>query len=171
MPQYGRIKYDLFFKRVFSKPHIVMGFLNTVLEKDLKAPIVQVSYEPTDFIVKGESRLLNESKHDVIDVFCRDQEGRHLLIELQKGSNLRALPRFLDYHCRSYSRQFRSGDDYSKVVACYSICWFLTSNRPTRNCLKRSKFAPTHPKPIGSLSGRSRPSIPKTSTGKRSNSK
>lgn len=125
MKQYGRIKYDLFFKRVFSKPHIVMAFLNTVLEKELKAPITEVSFEPNDFLIKGENILLNQNKHDVIDIFCIDQNENRVLIEIQKGTKVTAIPRFLDYQCRNYSSQFPTGADYTKVVACYSICWFF----------------------------------------------
>jgi len=74
-----------------------MSFLNTVLEKDLKSPITELSFEPTDFIIKGRNILMNENKHDVIDVFCKDQENRRILIEIQKGRNPKALPCFLDY--------------------------------------------------------------------------
>jgi len=125
MKQYGRIKYDLFFKKVFTKPHIVIAFLNTVLEKELKSPIATVSFKPNDFIIKGKNILINENKHDVIDIFCIDQEERRILIEIQKGTKTTAIPRFLDYQCRNYSSQFPVGADYKEVVACYSICWFF----------------------------------------------
>ncbi|GAB4410515.1 MAG: hypothetical protein OHK0053_37330 [Microscillaceae bacterium] len=130
MTRYGRIRYDLFFKRVFSNPPIVMAFLNTVQEKDLKSPITQVSLEPGDFFIKGRNMMLNESKHDVIDVFCIDQEGRRILIEIQKGTNLKAIPRFLDYQCRNFSSQFEPGDNYAEVMACYSVCWFFDLKPP-----------------------------------------
>jgi predicted transposase/invertase (TIGR01784 family) len=52
------------------------------------------------------------------------------LIELQKGYNKRALPRFLDYQCRNYSSQFGTGSDYATVVPCYSICWFFDMKPP-----------------------------------------
>lgn len=130
MAQYGRIKYDIFFKRVFSQAPIVKAFLNTVLEHDLKSPIKTVSFEPTDFIVKGKNKLLQEDKHDVIDIFCTDEENRHILVELQKGESKHALPRFLDYQGQNYSSQFKTGDLYNTVVPCYSICWMFDLQPP-----------------------------------------
>ncbi|MEZ4886348.1 MAG: Rpn family recombination-promoting nuclease/putative transposase [Chitinophagales bacterium] len=129
--EFGRIKYDIFFKRVFGKkPHITRAFLNAVLKENLKSPIQEVSFSETEFIIKGKNRLVNESKHNVIDIFCKDQEGNRILIEIQKGTNKLAIPRFLDYHCRNYSSQFKSGDDYSNVVACYSVCWLFDLKPP-----------------------------------------
>ena len=129
--EYGRIKYDIFFKKVFGqKEHITRAFLNTVLRDDLKAPIEKVSFEPTDFIIKGKNTLINRSKHDVIDIFCIDQKGNRILIEIQKGASKLALPRFLDYQCRNYSSQFKPSDRYDNVVGCYSICWMFDIQPP-----------------------------------------
>ncbi len=50
----GRLKYDVLFKKVFHKKHILKAFLNTVLEQELPAPITDLSYEPTDFIIEGK---------------------------------------------------------------------------------------------------------------------
>jgi len=126
----GRLKYDVLFKKVFYQKHLLKAFLNTVLKEELSAPIIKLSYEPTDFIIEGKSVLIQKSKHDIIDVFCITKHNERILIELQKGYNKRALPRFLDYHCRSYSSQFRTGSDYSVVVPCYSICWFFDMKPP-----------------------------------------
>ncbi len=126
----GRLKYDVLFKKVFYQKHILKAFLNTVLEKELPSPITDLSYEPTDFIIEGKSLLIQKTKHDVIDVFCLTTQEERILIELQKGYDKRALPRFLDYQCRNYSSQFSTGADYSVVVPCYSICWFFDLNPP-----------------------------------------
>ena len=48
---YSRIKYDIFFKKVFSQEHILKAFLNTVLSGELPAPIAQLTYHPTDLVV------------------------------------------------------------------------------------------------------------------------
>ncbi len=95
----GRLKYDVLFKKVFHKKHILKAFLNTVLEQELPAPITDLSYEPTDFIIEGKSLLIQKTKHDVIDVFCITTHDERILIELQKGYDKRALPRFLDSQC------------------------------------------------------------------------
>jgi predicted transposase/invertase (TIGR01784 family) len=126
----GRLKYDVLFKKVFRKKHLLKAFLNTVLKQELSSPITDLSYEPTDFIIEGKSVLIQKSKHDVIDVFCITQQKERILIELQKGYNKRALPRFLDYQCRNYSSQFRTDSDYAVVVPYYSICWFFDMKPP-----------------------------------------
>jgi len=129
----GRLKYDVLFKKVFHQKHILKAFLNTVLEQELSCPIADLSYEPTDFIIEGKSLLIQKTKHDVIDVFCITAHDERILVELQKGYDKRALPRFLDYQCRNYSSQFPTGADYSAVVPCYSICWFFDLKPPHKH--------------------------------------
>ena len=126
----GRLKYDILFKKVFHQKHLLKAFLNTVLKQELASPITDLSYEPTDFIIKGKPVLIQAAKHDVIDVFCITKHNERILIELQKGYNKRALPRFLDYQCRNYSSQFETGSEYAVVVPCYSICWFFDLKPP-----------------------------------------
>jgi len=130
--QVGRLKYDIFFKKVFHKKHLLKAFLNTVLAPELSTPIIEVTYEPTDFIIKGKTQLIQSTKHDVIDVFCTTEQNQRILVELQKGYNKRAIARFLDYQCRNYSSQFPTSSDYSVVLPCYSICWFFDLQPPHR---------------------------------------
>ena len=127
---YGRLKYDVFFKKVFHQKHILKAFLNTALGPELPAPIADLSYEPTDFIIAGTAKLLQETQHDVIDVFCITEQNQRILVELQKGTNKYAMARFLDYQCRNYSSQFPTGAEYRSVVPCYSICWFFDLQPP-----------------------------------------
>jgi predicted transposase/invertase (TIGR01784 family) len=127
---HGRLKYDIFFKKIFHQKHILKAFLNAALASELSSPIADLSYKPTDFIIKGKARLIQETKHDVIDVFCITEQNQRILVELQKGTNLSAMARFLDYQCRNYSSQFATGAKYDTVVPCYSICWFFDLQPP-----------------------------------------
>ena len=127
---YSRIKYDIFFKKVFLQEHILKAFLNTVLVGELAAPIVQLTYHPTDFITKSERQQLNEVKHTIIDVFVTTEKGTRALIEIQKGTTKADLLRFVDYQCRNFSNQFRVGADYSSYVPCYSIGWLFDMMPP-----------------------------------------
>ncbi len=122
---YSRIKYDVFFKKIFQQEYILKAFLNTVLHDELPAPIQAVNYQPTDFITKAERQSLNLIKHTVIDVFVTTEAGTRALVEIQKGTTKTDLVRFVDYQCRNFSNQFRVGDDYSNAVPCYSICWLF----------------------------------------------
>jgi len=142
----GRLKYDIFFKKIFHEKHILKAFLNTVLESDLDSPIQELRFEPTDFIISGKSAVIQAVKHDVIDVFCVTAQGTRVLVELQKGRDKRAYARFLDYQCRNYSNQFSTGTDYTTVVPCYSICWFFDlkpSHAHVKETLRLVSDAPT----------------------------
>ncbi len=133
---YSRIRYDIFFKKVFQQEHILKAFLNTVLHDELSSPIATLTYQP-EFITKAERQYLNLMKHAMVDVFVTTEDGRRALVEIQKGTEQADLIRFADYQCRNFSHQFRAGDDYSKQVPCYSICW-LFDMTPPHNSLKET---------------------------------
>lgn len=127
---HGRLKYDVFFKKIFHQKHILKAFLNAALASELSSPIVDLSYESTEFIITGPAKLIQKTKHDVIDVFCITEQKQRILVELQKGTDSRAMARFLDYQCRNYSSQFQTGSRYNEVLPCYSICWFFELQPP-----------------------------------------
>ena len=127
---HGRLKYDVFFKKIFHQKHILKAFLNAALASELSSPIVDLSYEPTEFIITGPAKLIQKTKYDVIDVFCITEQNQRILVELQKGTDTRAMARFLDYQCRNYSSQFQTGSGYNEVLPCYSICWFFELQPP-----------------------------------------
>ena len=127
---YSRIRYDIFFKKVFQQEHILKAFLNTVLHDELSAPITSLTYQSTEFIGKAERQALNLLKHTIIDVFVTTQDGTRALVEIQKGTEKSDLLRFVDYQCRNFSHQFHVGDDYTQSVPCYSICWLFDMTPP-----------------------------------------
>ena len=129
---YSRIRYDIFFKKIFQQKHLLKAFLNTVLHDELTAPIQTLNYQHTDLIITAERQYLNQLKHTVIDVFVTTEAGTRAIIEIQKGTTKADLFRFVDYQCRNFSHQFRVGDDYSQVVPCYSIGWLFDMIPPHR---------------------------------------
>lgn len=133
--EYSRIRYDFFFKKIFSqKEHITRAFLNTVLRDDLKYPIEKISFKPTDFIINDRHTSINTAEHCIIHVSCIDEEGHKILVNIQKGGNKFALPQFLDYQCRNYSSQFSPNNQYKNTVGYYSICWIF-DHQPPHNSL------------------------------------
>lgn len=127
---YSRIKYDIFFKKIFQQEHLLKAFLNTVLHDELPAPIHTLNYQHTDLITTAERQYLNQIKHTVIDVFVTTEVGTRAIVEIQKGTTKADLFRFVDYQCRNFSHQFRVGDDYSQTVPCYSIGWLFDMTPP-----------------------------------------
>jgi predicted transposase/invertase (TIGR01784 family) len=130
---YSRIRYDLFFKKVFQQERILKAFLNTVLAEELSSPIQQLRYQNVEFLPQAERQYLNMIKHTIIDVFVTTEDGTRALIEIQKGSNKADLLRFIDYQCRNFSHQFKPGDDYTSTVPCYSICWLFDMTPPHKD--------------------------------------
>ena len=122
---YSRIRYDLFFKKIFQQEHILKAFLNTVLQEELSTPVRQVRYQNTEFLPQVERQYLNLIKQTIIDVFVVTEDGTRALIEIQKGTDKADLIRFIDYQCRNFSHQFKPGDNYTSPVPCYSICWLF----------------------------------------------
>ena len=72
---YSRIRYDIFFKKVFNQEHILKAFLNTVLQDELSSPITALTYQPTEFISKSERQYLNLMGYPIIDVFVTTADG------------------------------------------------------------------------------------------------
>ncbi len=132
---YSRIRYDIFFKKIFQQEHLLKAFLNTVLQDELTSPILSLNYQPTEFLTKAERKYLNIMKHCMIDVSVTTEDGSRALVEIQKGTDQTDLVRFADYQCRNFSHQFQVGEDYSQQVSCYSICW-LFDMTPPHNTLK-----------------------------------
>ncbi len=134
---YSRIRYDIFFKKIFRKEHILKAFLNTVLAEELSAPIQQVTYQNVEFLPQAERQYLNLIKHTIIDVFVITEDGTRALIEIQKGTDKADLIRFIDYQCRNFSHQFKPGADYTSTVPCYSICWLFDMTPPHKDFKER----------------------------------
>ena len=130
---YSRIRYDLFFKKIFRQEHILKAFLNTVSQEELTSPVQQVSYQNTEFLPQAERQYLNLIKQTIIDVFVVTEDGTRALIEIQKGTDASDLIRFIDYQCRNFSHQFKPGDNYSAPVPCYSICWLFDMLPPHKD--------------------------------------
>lgn len=142
---YSRIRYDIFFKKIFQQEHLLKAFLNTVLSQELPSPIRQLTYQPTEFITKAERQSVNLLKHAMIDVFVTTETGTRALVEIQKGTEPADLIRFIDYQCRNFSHQFRVGDDYTHPIPCYSICWLFDMTPPHRDF--KEKLTITSDKP------------------------
>lgn len=79
---YSRIRYDLFFKKIFRQEHILKAFLNTALQEELTSPVQQVSYQNTEFLPQAERQYLNLIKQTIIDVFVVTEDGTRALIEI-----------------------------------------------------------------------------------------
>lgn len=73
-------KADLTFKRVFGDhPDLVISLLNALLPFDSKEEEIEsVEYLPTELVPDNPLR-----KNSIVDVRCRDNQGRQFLVEMQ----------------------------------------------------------------------------------------
>ena len=69
-------KHDLVFKKVFGHANLLQSFLNALLP--LSSPIESLEYLPAEMV--PEIPVL---KHSIVDVRCRDQNGRQFIVEMQ----------------------------------------------------------------------------------------
>ena len=109
---------DFAFKKIFGSPENVaalIGLLNAILS--LKRPIVAVEImNPFNYQDFAEAKLI------VLDVRCRDQDGRLLNVEMQVSVYGGLIERLVYYACSMYRDQLSAGDDYGLAGPAISIC-------------------------------------------------
>jgi predicted transposase/invertase (TIGR01784 family) len=102
--------------------NLLMHFLNAVLGKELKQPIVSV-----DILNPYNDREFQDAKLSIVDVKAKDGLNRLYQVEIQI-SNFRHLPARILYNWADiYSKQLKSGQDYVLLKPTYSI-WLLAED-------------------------------------------
>lgn len=108
-------KNDLIFKKVFGQhPHLLISFLNALLP--LESPIVSVEYLPHE--LAPEIPVL---KHSIVDVRCKDQNGRHFIVEMQMLWTPSFKSRVLFNASKVYISQLDRGRDYNVLHPVYAL--------------------------------------------------
>ena len=111
--KFADIKNDVAFRKIFGnkkKTHILISFLNAVLQLEGKQRIVSVKIEnPYQF-----PRIAGE-KSSIIDVRATEEGGRQFVIEMQVTNPDGFDKRVQYYASRDYSMQIDKGDSYAKL--------------------------------------------------------
>lgn len=109
---------DFAFKKIFGSPENVaalIGLLNAIL--DLKRPIASVEIlNPFNYQEFAEGKLI------VLDVRCRDLDGRLLNVEMQVSAYGGLIERLVYYACSMYVDQLSAGGNYALAAPSISIC-------------------------------------------------
>ena len=72
-------KADLTFKHVFGEhPDLVISLLNALLPLNPRHEIREIEYLPAELVPENPLR-----KNSIVDVRCRDAEGRQFIVEMQ----------------------------------------------------------------------------------------
>lgn len=109
------IRFDWASKRLLRDKanfSILEGLLSSLLGRDIKIKR----------ILESESnREYEENKSNRVDLLCEEEDGTHILIEVQNETEASYFHRMLFATSRIISEYLKSGDNYDKVTKIYSI--------------------------------------------------
>lgn len=115
--RYLNPKADLTFKRVFGEhPDLVMSFLNALLPLQQEESITDIEYLPSEMVPENPLR-----KNSIVDVRCKDNKGRHFIVEMQMIWSPEFKQRVLFNASKAYVRQMDSGEKYDLLQPVYSL--------------------------------------------------
>ncbi len=110
-------KTDLTFKRVFGEhPDLVMSLLNALLPLEQGQEVTEIEYLPVELVPDNPLR-----KNSIVDVRCRDKQGRVFLVEMQIIWTPEFQQRVLFNASKAYVRQLDAGEHYELLQPVYSL--------------------------------------------------
>ena len=107
-------KHDLVFKKVFGHANLLQSFLNALLP--LTSPIESLEYLPAEMVPE-----IPVMKHSIVDVRCRDQNGRQFIVEMQMLWTDSFKSRVLFNASKAYVRQIDKTEDYAALEPVFSL--------------------------------------------------
>lgn len=115
--KYLNPKADLTFKRVFGEhPDLVMSLLNALLPLTADQEITDIEYLPSEMVPENPLR-----KNSIIDVRCKDKQGRQFIVEMQMIWSPEFKQRVLFNASKAYVRQMSVGEQYELLQPVYSL--------------------------------------------------
>lgn len=115
--RYLNPKADLTFKRVFGEhPDLVKSFLNALLPLHREEYITDIEYLPSEMVPDNPLR-----KNSIVDVRCKDNKGRHFIVEMQMIWSPEFKQRVLFNASKAYVRQMGAGEKYDLLQPVYSL--------------------------------------------------
>ena len=110
-------KADLTFKRVFGEhPDLTISLLNALLPLSAEQEVTDVEYLPAEMVPDNPLR-----KNSIVDVRCRDKQGRQFSVEMQMILSPEYKQRVLFNASKAYVRQIKTGEDYKLLQPVYSL--------------------------------------------------
>ena len=115
--RYLNPKADLTFKKVFGEhPDLVISFLNALLPLEPDEEIKDVEYLNPELVPQNPFR-----KDSIVDVRCRDINGRQFIVEMQMMWTSAYKQRVLFNASKAYVSQLEKGGDYELLHPVYSL--------------------------------------------------
>lgn len=110
-------KSDIVFKKIFGEhPDLVKSFLNSVLPLPADRIIESIEY-----LSPEQSPRIPSMKNTIVDVKCKDQDGRVFITEMQMLWHSGFDKRLLHGASRAVSQQLERGGDYSDLCPVYGL--------------------------------------------------
>jgi predicted transposase/invertase (TIGR01784 family) len=111
-------KVDLAFKRVFGEhKNLLQSFLNAMLPLAEDAQIDDLEYLTSEQVPE----LPGLFKNSIVDVKCRDTQGRTFIVEMQMLWTASFEQRILFSASQAYVKQMRVGQDYAGLQPVYAL--------------------------------------------------
>ena len=110
-------KNDLIFKKIFGQhPHLLRSFLNALLPLNEDQQIVSLEYLPTEMVPE-----IPGLKNSIVDVRCRDTQGRQFLVEMQMLWTQGFKQRVLFNASKAYVKQMEEAEKYEGLQPVYAL--------------------------------------------------
>ena len=117
MARYLDPKNDLTFKRIFGEnPDLLLAFLNALMPLAPGCLIEELTYLSPEQVPDNPGK-----KDSIVDVKCRDNNGRVFIVEMQMYWFEAFTNRVVFNAGKAYVRQLDAGDDYSLLNPVYSL--------------------------------------------------
>ncbi|MBQ3345340.1 MAG: Rpn family recombination-promoting nuclease/putative transposase [Kiritimatiellae bacterium] len=110
-------KADLTFKKVFGEhSDLLASLLNALLPLPEDGKIVSIEYLPPEIVPDDPLH-----KDSIVDVRCKDQNGRQFIVEMQMIWSPDYNQRALFNAAKAYSRELPAGGNYRNLKTVYSL--------------------------------------------------
>lgn len=117
MARYLNPKSDLVFKKIFGEhPDLLISFLNAFLPLAPNRLITEITYLPPEHIPE-----IPGFKYTVVDVRCKDTEGRYFIVEMQLNWSEHFIQRMVFNTAATYIKQLPKGIKYETLCPVYGV--------------------------------------------------
>ena len=110
-------KNDFVFKRIFgSHPGLLMSFLNALMPFEPGRRIESLEYIPNEMVPENPAK-----KFSIVDVRCKDNYGRHFIVEMQMEWSSAFSSRMLFNASKAYVQQLNRREEYNILQPVYAL--------------------------------------------------
>ncbi|MBO5625353.1 MAG: Rpn family recombination-promoting nuclease/putative transposase, partial [Prevotella sp.] len=115
--KYLNPKADLTFKLLFGEhPDLTMSLLNALLPLPENGLITSVEYATPEMVPENPAK-----KNSVVDVRCKDQQGRQFIVEMQLYWSDEFRQRVILNASKAVVKQLKKGEDYTLIQPVYCL--------------------------------------------------